>query len=272
MPSVSKTQQRLFGQAYGVKEFRSSRGKKGINPKDLNPKYKEEILKLANSMSLNKLKDFANTKHKNIPEQVEEGAIKDIYQRLQPEAKYNPKKKKQRAVANLADYREFIIKDKSNKMEESKQLNEDCGCGGKSAASPYTASASTYAPDPYIGMTAKLVDGRNGVIDDSIRNSTGEVIGYVMYNERGTFRVFRDKVAEVYESGAMASVATTPGMGNVSAPTQTSTGSGDQFPSLTAGTPAAKKTPKKKEEKTDNNKVMSWKDFKKNMVKNQTKS
>ncbi len=270
MPSVSKTQQRLFGQAYGVKEFRSSRGKKGINPKDLNPKYKEEILKLANSMSLNKLKDFANTKHKNIPEQVEEGAIKDIYHRLQPEAKYNPKKKKQRAVANLADYREFIIKDKSNKMEESKKLNEDCGCGGASAFE-YTPSSSTYSPDPYIGMTAKLVDGRSGVIDDSIRNSRDEVIGYVMYNEKGTFRVFKDKVKEVYESGTMASVATTPGMGEVSAPTQTSTGSGDQFPSLTTGTLASKKTTKKKEKKTDD-KVMSWEDFRKSMVKNQTKA
>jgi hypothetical protein len=119
---------------------------------------------------------------------------------------------------------------------------------------------------------ATLSDGRSGTINDSIRNSNGEVIGYVMNNERGSFRVFKDKVTSIYESGeAMASLDSTPGMGNIQAPTRTSPGSGDQFPSLTAGTPAAKgkkKTSKEEDEnKTSNKLLMSWNDFRKKMTK-----
>jgi hypothetical protein len=117
---------------------------------------------------------------------------------------------------------------------------------------------------------ASLVDGRNGRIDDSIRNSRGEVIGYVMNNEKGTFRVFKDKVSDIYESeGAMASLDATPGMGEVAPPTRTSTGSGDVFPSLTAGTGSAKGGKKKKESKPLSKSVLDWNSFKKNMLKNQ---
>lgn len=111
--SLSRTQQRLFGQAYGVKMWKKTGGKKGINPMDINPKYKEEITNLANSMSLAKLKEFAETKHKKLPEEVEEGVLKDIYYRLSPDAQYDPSKEKSRRPGNLADYREFIKKNKS---------------------------------------------------------------------------------------------------------------------------------------------------------------
>lgn len=111
--SISKTQQRLFGQAYGVKRWQQTDGKSGINPSDLNPKYKKEIVELAKSMSLAKLKDFAETKHKKLPEEVEEKALKDIYFRLRPDAQYDPSREKERKAGNLADYREFIKKNKS---------------------------------------------------------------------------------------------------------------------------------------------------------------
>jgi hypothetical protein len=60
-------------------------------------------------------------------------------------------------------------------------------------------------------------------------------------------------------------------MGDVQAPTRDSAGSGDQFPTLTAGTPAAKKSKGKKEKEQPSiaNSVMSWKDFRKSMLKNQ---
>ena len=111
--SLSKTQQRLFGQAYGVKQWKQTNGKSGINPADLNPKYKKEIVDLANSMSMAKLKDFAETKHKKLPEEVKEKSIKDIYFRLSPDAQYDPSREKERRAGNLADYREFIKKNKS---------------------------------------------------------------------------------------------------------------------------------------------------------------
>lgn len=68
MPSVSKTQQRLMGQAYALKT-----GKK--KKKDLDPKYADEISDLAKSMTKKQLKDFAGTKHDKLPEKVEERRI-----------------------------------------------------------------------------------------------------------------------------------------------------------------------------------------------------
>ncbi len=68
MPSVSKKQQRLMGQALAYK-----RGE--IKYKDLNPQYADEIKKLAKSMTDKQLKDFASTKHKNLPEKVKESNV-----------------------------------------------------------------------------------------------------------------------------------------------------------------------------------------------------
>jgi hypothetical protein len=63
MPAVSKSQQRLMAQAYGVK-------KGDINPKELNPEYRKQIEDLAKSMTLKQLKDYAETEHKNLPNEV----------------------------------------------------------------------------------------------------------------------------------------------------------------------------------------------------------
>lgn len=65
MPSKSKSQQRLMGLAYAYKTGE-------VKAKDLNPEYADEIKKLAKSMTEKQLKDFAKTKHKNLPERVEE--------------------------------------------------------------------------------------------------------------------------------------------------------------------------------------------------------
>jgi hypothetical protein len=79
--------------------------------------------------------------------------------------------------------------------------------------------------------------------------------------------------------GAFASLSSTPGMGNVVPPTPNEKGSGDQFPTLTAGTPAAKGKKKKSKTalpapaaKTPNpidTSLMSFDTFLKNMKKNQ---
>lgn len=65
MPATSRTQQRLMGQALAYK-----RGE--IKSGDLNPQYADEIKKIAKSMTQKQLRDFAKTKHKNLPEKVEE--------------------------------------------------------------------------------------------------------------------------------------------------------------------------------------------------------
>lgn len=64
MPSTSKSQQRLMGQAYAIKSGE-------LKPEDLNPEYRDEIVKLADSMTLKELKDFAETSHEGLLNKVE---------------------------------------------------------------------------------------------------------------------------------------------------------------------------------------------------------
>ena len=65
MPSKSKSQQRIMGLAYAYKSG-------DVKSKDLNPKYADEVKKISKSMTKKQLKDFAKTKHKGLPEKVEE--------------------------------------------------------------------------------------------------------------------------------------------------------------------------------------------------------
>lgn len=145
-------------------------------------------------------------------------------------------------------------------------MSEDCGCGGttNNIRDYESHRASKYDQDPLVGKRVSLIDGRIGRVDDSIRNSVGEVIGYVIEGERGMYRVFKDKISnELEESGGpMASLEGTPGMGNVVPPGPGRTGSGDKFPSLTVGTPAAKKKKKKVSKETPNPISSSLMDFK----------
>lgn len=67
MPSVSKSQQRLMGIAYAVKK-----GDLDIN--DIDSQYREKIEDLVDGMTKKKLKDFAETSHKGLPE-VKESRI-----------------------------------------------------------------------------------------------------------------------------------------------------------------------------------------------------
>jgi hypothetical protein len=61
MPSVSKAQQKLMGMAYALK-------KGDMDPADAS----QEVKDLADSMTLQQLKDFAETPHKGLPDHVKE--------------------------------------------------------------------------------------------------------------------------------------------------------------------------------------------------------
>jgi vacuolar-type H+-ATPase subunit E/Vma4 len=67
--AVSKAQQRLMGMAYAYKQGELDDAS-------------EEVKKLANSMSLKDLEDFASTKHAGKPEHVEEGVLDYIKDKL----------------------------------------------------------------------------------------------------------------------------------------------------------------------------------------------
>jgi hypothetical protein len=66
MPSKSKTQQRLMGVAYAVKSG-------SMQLSDVDTNYKDKVKDLVDGMTLKQLKDFAETKHDGLPEEVEEG-------------------------------------------------------------------------------------------------------------------------------------------------------------------------------------------------------
>lgn len=106
--SLSKSQQRLMGQAYGVRKFMDTNGKDGIDPDSIKSAYRQTIVELASNMKKKSLKDFASTKHNKLPEEVEEGEIPAIYNYLKPESNKPGKKSKSSKMSNLADYREFI--------------------------------------------------------------------------------------------------------------------------------------------------------------------
>lgn len=164
----------------------------------------------------------------------------------------------------------------------AEELNEGCGCEGTAdnIRTYNTSGISKYSQDPLVGKRVSLIDGRSGMVDDSIRNNTGEVIGYVIEGERGNYRVFKNKICGIIDeqemgSGDYGSLEGTPGMGDPHPPTRTELGSGDKFPTLTAGTPAAKKRKKVKEEKREphsiDTSVMDFKTFLKNTKLNQDK-
>ena len=175
-------------------------------------------------------------------------------------------------------------------------INEDCGCQGTTdnIRTAVNTKTSKYEQDPLVGKRVSLIDGREGLVDDSIRNGTGEVIGYVIEGVKGNYRVFKNKIcSELNEDkvkeqeggadGGFASLDSTPGMGAVSPPLPDGTpGSGDKFPTLTAGTPAAKgkKTKKRsrkkpQEPKMDPHKldtsIMTFDKFMKSTKSNQNK-
>ena len=71
MPSVSKAQQSLMGQAYAIKTG-------SLKPSDLDPKYKSKIVSIAKRMSKSELDKFASTKRKGLPKYVNEENEIDI--------------------------------------------------------------------------------------------------------------------------------------------------------------------------------------------------
>lgn len=60
MPSQSRSQRRLMGMAYAYKK-----GEKKLT--DFPPSVRDEIKKIASSMTLKQLRDFAKTPEKKLP-------------------------------------------------------------------------------------------------------------------------------------------------------------------------------------------------------------
>jgi len=76
MPARSKSQQRIMAQAYGIKTG-------DLTPSDIDPKYRKAIIDLSKKMTEKQLKDYAETPHKGLPNDVDEAIIT-------PKASYAP--------------------------------------------------------------------------------------------------------------------------------------------------------------------------------------
>lgn len=119
MPAYSKSQQRLMAQAYGIKTG-------ALKPEDIDPRYRKAIVNLSKKMTKKQLEDYAKTKHKGLPEDVDEAVVT-------PKASYAPnfkpgyylsttnspilpfldtektkKKAGKKNLENLKDYRDWV--------------------------------------------------------------------------------------------------------------------------------------------------------------------
>jgi len=158
--------------------------------------------------------------------------------------------------------------------------NKGCNCGDatENIRSGFNISSKKLENDPLVGKKVILTDGRVGLVDDSIRNGLGEVIGYVIEGEKGSYRVFKNRIYKILdeneefidESDVMASLDSTPGMGDIYPPTRDSLGSGDQFPTLIFRNSSNKKNKKKKKESNPiDTSVIDFKTFLKRIKKSQ---
>jgi hypothetical protein len=158
----------------------------------------------------------------------------------------------------------------------NEKLNEDCGCESTSnTIRTHTQGNFKYSTDPLVGKMVSLIDGRKGLVDDAIRNNTGEVIGYVIEGDRGNYRVFKNKISDVLtESGeAFATLPSVPGMGDIKPPMPDGTpGSGDKFSSLSTRKSQVRKNKNKKEPNPFDSSVLDFESFKKKMKEMQLKT
>lgn len=145
---------------------------------------------------------------------------------------------------------------------DNESLNE-CNCGDNSAAPENSLPRFNKEISGMEGKNVLLTDGRTGLIDDAIRNSRGEIIGYVLTGKTGSpFRVYKDKIDKVLnvqeQFDGAATLDATPGMGEIVAPTADHDGSGDKF------SPSPIKSKKNKKSA-----LLSWDNFLKQAKKSQ---
>lgn len=116
--SVSKSQHRLMGQAYGVKKWKKTKGKEGLNPRKISAKYRKTITDIADRMTMKQLKDFAETKEGKLPDKVDEAKASKSLTRYVPYLNVDvdtPISKKYKNLHGFSDYRDYIKKEKKDK-------------------------------------------------------------------------------------------------------------------------------------------------------------
>jgi hypothetical protein len=181
MPSVSKAQQRLMGMAYALK-------KGDMDTADAS----QEVKDLADSMTLQQLKDFAETKHKDLPDHVEEGEVNEWLPGVSAGHKWYTQQA-QGAVSygsNIKDHTdrliqsfiEFIESGKKPKKRKTDKLTED---GEASAPSSYSAPQATPTNTNGMGNVDLPGIGKLGSGDtfDDDDDDDKENVGIISYEQ-----------------------------------------------------------------------------------------
>ena len=189
MPSTSKAQQRLMGMAYALK-------KGDMEAKDAS----QEVKDLADSMTLQQLKDFASTSHEGLPDHTDEAKVNEwlpgvsaghkwYTQSAQGAMQYGSQLKDH--TDNLVQsFIEFIDTGKKPKTVSNAAITEDVGgapaAGGFSApqASPTNTPGmgNVSAPGPgIIGSGDKF--GEDDEDEDEVKNQHG-IVSYEQFKKK----------------------------------------------------------------------------------------
>jgi len=182
MPSVSKAQQRLMGMAYALK-------KGDMKPTDAS----QEVKDLAASMTLQQLKDFAETKHEDLPDRVEEGEVNEWLPGVSAGHKWytQPAQGAISYGSNIKDHTdkliqsfiEFIESGKKPKRPNTNKLTED---GEAVAPSSYSAPQASPANTNGMGNVSMPGIGKLGSGDtfgDDEEEEEEENIGIISYEQ-----------------------------------------------------------------------------------------
>ena len=111
-----------MGVAYAVKSG-------DMSLSDVDTSYRDKVKELADSMSLKDLKDFAETKHDDIPEEVSEGLMKIDLRKILTKIsgaigyKHDPKMRQELLAAFEEDLREIMAK--HNYIVEGENIEEN---------------------------------------------------------------------------------------------------------------------------------------------------
>jgi hypothetical protein len=187
MPSTSKAQQRLMGMAYALK-------KGDVDPKDAS----QEVKDLADGMTLQQLKDFAETKHDGLPDHADEAKVNEwlpgvsaghkwYTQQAQSAISYGSNAKDRRDNL-IQSFIEFIETGKKPKKITNAKITEDVG--GAPAAGGFSAPQASPTNTPGMGNVSAPGPGIIGSGDkfgeddeDEVKNQHG-IVSYEQFKKK----------------------------------------------------------------------------------------
>ena len=230
MPSTSKAQQRLMGMAYAYK--------KGELDSD---EVSDEVKDIADGMTLKKLKDFASTKHKGLPDKVKEETMNE---------------KKGNAVLNSKKVYDDV-RDMLKKMAEriAKDFNVDIESAyrGIKRAADYASvhESANESEDHEVGMAMGQLEAMFTAIqelEDKIAKDGYEerdLPGWIQSHITSAYEYIKQANDNFHELEENITPSSIGGMGKISLPSNGNDGSGD----VPAGTGDAEEEYKKKKKK-----------------------